>query len=385
MDTILLLDVEEESLEKVLQKLGFKVLVANKERALLDILLNELVDLIYINPTDKTKTNKIETELITFFKLFRDTKDVSVLVSKSKSIDDLLSGLTIFRRIDFIESKSTPGAIAARIATILRLRKGEETNNDGNIRDLNLKLRDYNSRFEKELKEAKSIQVSLLPEKLPVDPKFNLGVKYVPVEEVGGDWYFVEQNKEKILSIIMADVTGHGLPAALMCSMTKLAFFMTKNYQVSEQFGVVNNLLSPQLPEGRFIAAGAINYNPENGAIHLSKAGIPPVLICSPDTNSFRELNINGFAFGFFMDSQYSCIEDTLSINEVLVMLTDGITESVNRDGEMYGVKRLAESVLTQDKNSTAKELVEGVYTNLLEFCDGRIFKDDITLIILKR
>jgi serine phosphatase RsbU (regulator of sigma subunit) len=116
-------------------------------------------------------------------------------------------------KLEIVPPTFSVGTLASRVATLLRLRKnvgGEE--GQGTLAEMNAALRDHNARFQKDLEEARSIQESLLPQKLPKDHRFGIAVSYHPLEHVGGDWYFAEHDpKTDELQLHIADVSGRSV------------------------------------------------------------------------------------------------------------------------------------------------------------------------------
>jgi sigma-B regulation protein RsbU (phosphoserine phosphatase) len=273
-----------------------------------------------------------------------------------------------------------------KIATSLRLRKmAGADDRSATLSEANAALRDLNRRFIQEREEARDIQQSLLPRKLPKDPRFELAVSYEPLEEVGGDWYNVSQTEGGRLSLLIADVTGHGLSAALIGSMTKLAISCANTELPHELLGAVNRVLSPQMPEGRFVTVGSFLFDPENGQLQYARGGHPPAMLLARKEKVVHQLKGNGFAVGFMEDGEYSAEKAVLQPGDALLLVTDGLLEAENRARENYGLERLQEVLLATKPEDTAVEILEQVLESFETFRDGRILKDDVTLVLLKR
>src|SRR4029079_8459183 len=139
--------------------------------------------------------------------------------------------------------------------------------------------------------EARSIQLALLPTSLPKSSKFEIAASYQPLEEVGGDWYYARTEKSGQVSMVIADVTGHGLSAAFIGTMTKLAMTAADRENPAERLFHMNRLMAPQLPDGRFVTMPSVLYTPETGEVQAGRAGHPPALLLHTATNEVVRLN----------------------------------------------------------------------------------------------
>jgi len=277
--------------------------------------------------------------------------------------------------------------VVSRIATQIRMRKiaGEEKGLEATLAEMNATLRDHHDRFSRELAEARAIQQALLPASLPTDPRFSLAASYDPLEELGGDWYFVGREPSGRLSIQIADVTGHGLSAAFVCSMTRLALSAAPVEEPHLRLKEMNRLMSGQLPEGRFVTMAGVLYDPDSGRLVVARAGHPPALLVDRTAGQVRHLGGEGFPIGFVEECDYTPEEATLARGDCLVLVTDGITEAQNRSRQMYGLSRLGEVLLVAGADPSAGELATHALNDFNTWRDGRKLKDDITLVVLKR
>ena len=250
MDTILLLSKEEQKFEKFLRKLGYEVFLPQDVLPIKDLIQQKVLDLIVLD----TAFECDPVEFCEFLRNNESTKQVPVVCL----LNDKLNGYKIrdlgHDKIEMIPAPYSIGSVAAKIATQLRLRKiAGEQNRSATLAEANAALRDLNARFRRDMEQARSIQHALLPEKIPENEKFDLSVYYKPLEEVGGDWYFLNLNSEDKLSLQVADVTGHGLAAAFIGSMTRLALTAANKENPAELVKEANRLMAPQLPQGNFI------------------------------------------------------------------------------------------------------------------------------------
>ncbi|MCB0311402.1 MAG: serine/threonine-protein phosphatase, partial [Bdellovibrionales bacterium] len=220
---------------------------------------------------------------------------------------------------------------------------------------------------------------------LPRDPRYELAVIYEPLEGVGGDWYYAQVEANGCLSVQIADVTGHGLSAAFICAMTKLARMAARKEEPHHLLAEMNRLLTPVLPSGRFLTAAAFLYDPESGALRFARAGHPPALVLSRQTGEVKHLQSDGFALGFLDEADYDLSEVSLEVGDLAVLLTDGIPEAQNLKNEMYEMDRVSEVMKSGTENDSGAEFLRRLIKDFDEFRDGRILKDDITVVVLRR
>jgi sigma-B regulation protein RsbU (phosphoserine phosphatase) len=293
--------------------------------------------------------------------------------------------LQILGNIEEIAAPYSVGGVVAAIATQLRLRKlagGDESK--ATLAEVNLTLREHNERFRRELEEACSIQKGLLPEKLPSDSRFELAASYQPLEEVGGDWYFAAQDETGALTLSISDVSGHGLSAAFISSMTKLATSAAYDPSIALQLQKTASLLGPQLPAGRFVTMAMCRYFPDSGRLQWARAGHPPAVVVRRNGET-TQLQGDGFPVGFVDDATFEQLEEVLEPGDMVLMVTDGITEVQNRAMQVFGVDSLVQVLLSSGSNASAAQVLHNVVDAIDTFREGRVLKDDVTLLLLKR
>jgi sigma-B regulation protein RsbU (phosphoserine phosphatase) len=290
-------------------------------------------------------------------------------------------------RLEILPASCSIGALASKVATQLRLRKvAGEDEVTSTLGEMNAALRDHNARFQKDLEEARAIQENLLPKELPKDKRFSIGVSYQPLEQVGGDSYFIEHVKETDeLHMHLADVSGHGLPAAFLASMGKLAMVAADHVPPDALLKRMNDLMLPQLPPGRFVTAGHVVYNAATGDLLWARGGHGPALIRRHDTKEVVQLYGDGFPIGFIAGGDYELVRAKLNPGDALVLFTDGLTEAQNLAADQFGIDRLAQTFSEVDGDVSAQHMVSYIIDSFSAFLEGRLLKDDVTLVLLKR
>jgi sigma-B regulation protein RsbU (phosphoserine phosphatase) len=365
-----------------LTKLGYDVVVPKEQLKVTEILEKEIFDLVLI----ESGKDHLAVQFCEFLRGHDASRAVPIVCVTADPLEKVELRRMHLEKFELVEAPYSIGNLAARVATQLRLAKfAGQDNRTATLVEMNASLRDLNNRFTKEVDEARQIQESMLPESLPVDSRFALAASYQPLTEVGGDWYFADMSPGGKLRLQIADVTGHGLSAALIGSMTRLAMVAANREAPHELLTEMNRLMAPQLPAGRFVTMTSCSYDPVTGEIHSGRAGPPPVFVLNRATSEVRLLKGRGFPLGFTPDSEYTDEQGKLEVGDVLVLITDGISEGQNRAGEMYGFDRLGAALRGTAPHSSSAAIVEAILDDFEKFCDGRLLKDDVTIVALKR
>jgi sigma-B regulation protein RsbU (phosphoserine phosphatase) len=251
---------------------------------------------------------------------------------------------------------------------------------------VDLKLRE--EALASQMRQAKAIQQSLLPRRLPEVPGFDLAAVSLPADEVGGDVYDMQWVEAGVLGIMLADASGHGLPAALQARdvVTGLRMGQAENRKITATVSQLNNVIHRSGLSSRFISLfyGELE---ESGNFAYVNGGHCPPLLLTPGGEVF-ELKTCGPVLGPLPDAEYRRGYLTLRPGEVLVLFTDGVTERTpagDRDGpEEFGREGIVQAVtaaMDRDAAGIAAEIIERVR----RFGDGLPFSDDVSLVVVKR
>lgn len=382
MDSVLVVGQLDEKLHGFFKKVGYKLFFSDQPPGAASIIEEEIIDVILVDSGE----DKIAHEFCEYFRKHDKTRDTPIIVLCGDKLQTLQIKDLHFDKIESLQSPYSLGTVVSKVATQLRMRKmaGKDTVR-ASLSEVNASLRDLNERHARELLEARAIQKALLPKDLPTGSGFDIAVSYDPLEEVGGDWYYVGQTEGGKLLLFTADVTGHGLAAAFIGSMTKLALSAAHKELPGELLQEMNRLMAPNIPQGRFVTGNSYLYDPQNGALAYGRAGGPAALLYKRATGEGLEIRGEGFPIGFFEDSVYQTEQTEMAIGDVLVVVTDGITEAQNRDGKFFGFEGVSEIVKKSTASTTAAEILEMIQSGFKAFLDGRILKDDVTILVLHR
>jgi sigma-B regulation protein RsbU (phosphoserine phosphatase) len=381
MDSLLVIGSQDAKLDTFLKRLGYQVTKTDETGPLTEVIHSAAFDLMIVD----SRGNKNAVEFCEFLRSSDATRQIPVVcISESPAERYALKELGL-ENIDLVDSPYSIGRLAANIATQLRIAKFKGMDErTASLTQMNAALRELNKRFSKELDEARAIQLGLLPKKLPEDARFSMAASYHPLTEVGGDWYHVSCGSSGKYTIQIADVTGHGLSAAFIGSMAKLALAAAAEESPEKLLQKMNALITPQLPEGRFVTVSSILFDPQSGQVDCARAGHPPALILERSSGKIRELKPQGFPLGFMDDAEYVCESTKLNPGDVLLLITDGLSEAQNRAHVQYGMERISQSLKAVPADAHANAILQSVEKDFRKFLDGRQVNDDVTLLVLE-
>jgi serine phosphatase RsbU (regulator of sigma subunit) len=240
--------------------------------------------------------------------------------------------------------------------------------------------------IQKELEIARQIQSSILPREVPRVAGLDIAAQYVPMAAVAGDFYDFLVVDEKRVGILVADVTGHGVPAALIASMLKTAL-AAQSASASEPAQVLaglNHSLCGKFEE-HFVTAGYLFLDAEWQILRYAGAGHPPLVMGTLDGKqiAFREIDSNGLLLGLSEDATYSSLELPFRPGDRCILYTDGVVEAKNGAQEEFGSPRFL-GFLEGQAHLTAGPLISASLAELTRWSgkgESAAREDDITLI----
>jgi serine phosphatase RsbU (regulator of sigma subunit) len=250
---------------------------------------------------------------------------------------------------------------------------------------LNEIINEQNERMKTELNVAKDIQMSMVPE---AAPKFknvsnvDLNGLLKPAREVGGDFYNYFFIDEKHLCFLVGDVSGKGVPAALLMAVTQalLKSEARNNVSTSEIVTHVNNEISKENSSYLFITLFVAILNTESGKYTYTNAGHNPTLIKKKNGVLEKLKDLHGPVVGAMEGVKYKESSGKVDIGDLILAYTDGVTEANNMECELYSDQRL-EDLLSNNGFSTSKELTEVVISDVHKHENGAEQFDDITIL----
>lgn len=370
--TVLVVDDAPANLQIVnsILKDDYKIRVATSgAKALVLVKVKPLPDLILL---DVVMPEMDGYEVCGILKATPEARDIPVIFLTGKTeADDETKGFEM-GAVDYIHKPFLAAVVKARVHTHLMLREARE--------QLSRQLIAINS----ELEMARKIQLAILPHDIPKIVGLEIAARFVPMGSVAGDFYDFLVVDEKHVGILIADATGHGLPAALIASMLQMALAaqFAQASQPARVLAGLNQALYGKFTT-HFVTAAYMFLDLELGAMKYAGAGHPPLLIWRASTRETAELEENGMVLGLFGDATYGEIEVTMEPGDRVVLYTDGILEASNLSEEMYGADRF-KRFLELNCSLEANEFSDVLLDELSAWSgrpEGRGQEDDITLL----
>lgn len=235
-----------------------------------------------------------------------------------------------------------------------------------------------------ELEIARRIQLGILPNHMPKIEGLQIATRYLPSSSVAGDFYDFLPLGDQCLGIFIADVSGHGVPAALLASMVKVAI-SAQAHNAADPAAVLsglNRILYGKLHE-QFVTAAYLFLDVPGRQALYSSAGHPPMVLWRGKERKTVEYNETGLVLGISADVQYSNTTFSLEFEDRMVLYTDGVPEAMNKREELFGRRRLKKSI-EDDANLPPDRFCDAVLERLETWTGrgpGQGQSDDITLI----
>jgi len=274
--------------------------------------------------------------------------------------------------VDYVHKPFSSAVVKARVQTHLILRETRE------------KLAQQLLAIQKELETARLIQHSILPETVPRIDGLDIAARYVPMTAVAGDFYDFIVVDDHRLGILVADVSGHGMPAALIASMLKIALAAQAAHadNPAQVLQGLNQALCGKF-QHHYVTAAYLFIDMNKRTLTYSGAGHPPLLLWNGNSGGIRDITENGLFLGKFDFATYSSVEIPLSAGDRCLLYTDGISETNNPQGVEFGSERFRQ-FLSDEKNGSASQLVDDLLIELSRWSSrgqDEDLDDDITMV----
>lgn len=243
--------------------------------------------------------------------------------------------------------------------------------------------------WEHELNIAQEIQTNLLPKKIPELPGYDIATYYRSSKEVGGDYYDIIPLNETNIGIVVADVSGKGVPGSMVMTMVRSLIRMeaTRNISPANTLANVNRILAADIRRGMFVTVLYFILNTENKPILVSSAGHNPLIIWRKNLRNCELINPNGIALGFdrgpIFEKTIKEVSIQLNQGDRIVAYTDGIVETMNHQQEEFGNERF-HKLINQLAETDSKLFINQVIKEIDTYQGSAPQHDDITLISVR-
>jgi len=239
---------------------------------------------------------------------------------------------------------------------------------------------------QRELEIAKTIQHGLLPTSIPEIHGIQLQGICVPAKDVGGDYYDYLPQPNGGIGLIIADVSGHNVGAALLMAETRTLIRSQYGHLGSprDTLAELNRFFYEDLTSAElFVTMFFLEYNPESRRAVYASAGHSPALLWRKATGECLRLDAEGLILGVRREFLYEEEHVDLGPGDVLLLYTDGVTEAANADDELFGEERLS-ALLKDSHELTPQELIERIFQQVRLFSGSHSFNDDVSLIVMR-
>ncbi|MGC1294580.1 MAG: SpoIIE family protein phosphatase [Alloacidobacterium sp.] len=307
-------------------------------------------------------------------KLDPKTQDIPVIfLTGLTHVEEETKGFDV-GAVDYIHKPFSPAVVRARVQTHLALR---------GIRE---QLAQQLLTIREELETAREIQLSILPSEIPKIEGLDIAARYVPMTSVAGDFYdfIVEDNQH--IGILVADVSGHGMPAALIASMLKMALSAQVAY-VADPAQVLlglNQALCGKFKH-HYVTAAYLFVDMQKRTLTYAGAGHPPLLLWGGSSKGVRDVEENGLFLGKFPFATYSSVELPFKDGDRALLYTDGISETTNPAGVEFGTECLKQFLETEHSTS-ADHFADRLLDELSRWStrgSAEDLDDDITMVAI--
>jgi len=303
-----------------------------------------------------------------------DTREIPVIfLTGQTGTDDETKGFEV-GAVDYIHKPFSEAVVKARVRTHLMLREAHA--------QIAKQLIAMNI----EMEMGRQIQLSILPKSTPKLQGIEIVARYMPMTSVAGDFYDFIVVDEKRLGILVADVSGHGLPSALIASMLQVALTAQAGNAAdpARVLSGLNKALCGKF-EHNFVTAVYIYVDMEKKTLTYAGAGHPPLLYWVKSTGSAKEVLENGLFLGMFPEATYSSVQLPIAEGDRGILYTDGIPETKNPAEVEFGTGRIKQ-FMNQNHQLTADQFADGLIDDLSGWAEqprGQGQQDDITVLTI--
>ncbi|MGJ5713460.1 SpoIIE family protein phosphatase [Staphylococcus auricularis] len=237
---------------------------------------------------------------------------------------------------------------------------------------------------DKEMEVAARLQQTMLKTDIPQFDSIQIGVISVAAQKVSGDYFNLIDYKDGTMSFAIADVIGKGIPAALAMSMIKFGMDSYGHSQLpSDALKRLNRVVEKNVNQNMFVTMFYGLYEEMNHLLYCSSAGHEPGYIYRAESETFEEIDVRGRVLGISQQTRYAQQEIPIYLNDLVIIFTDGVTETRDNDGNFIDKQKLLD-MIHKNRHLHPQDIVQQLYESLLKIQNPKK-RDDLTILIIKR
>lgn len=376
--TILVVDDEVANLQKLQRTFvnRYPVLAATNGREALDLVQKNLGISVIIADQRMPDMTGIEF-LRNTLNLLPDA--VRIILTGFTDVDVLMDAINSCKVYRYMVKPWDPPDL------LMTVEKGLEAQN---LAQENARFRKElirRERLARELEIAREIQRYILPLQPPAMKNFATAVEYHPAREVGGDLYdFDWDSKQNVLQVVIGDVSGKSIPAALYGTVFsgQLRALFSRSLSPAENLAQLNSSLMARQQAANFIAVCCLRLNPGDGKCILANGGMPyPYLISD---KKVTRVAVSGIPLGLMEEGAYDEVQVELQIGDTLILASDGIPDALNPEGQMFDQQRFVDAI-RKHADEEISSFVKNLYSTVIEFAGNAELTDDATIVAVRR
>jgi sigma-B regulation protein RsbU (phosphoserine phosphatase) len=241
--------------------------------------------------------------------------------------------------------------------------------------------------YETELNTAREIQVSLLPTEAPPVPKIQVAARNIPARHVSGDFYQYYLLPGGKLGVAIGDVSGKGIPAALLMAVTTTALRdeIVQSPSATAAMNELNLRLLDRMQSTSMNSALCMAvFDPETGNTEVVNAGMVQPYLYVGLTNHWDPIEVGGYPLGASKRTKYAARTMVLTPGAMILMVSDGVIECQNPDGEFFGFERFEQLLNEMPRNLSLEGTIEYILSAVSQFAQVAEFQDDVTIVVMK-
>ena len=350
------------------------------------VVLNSKGVVSFISPACEKVLGKKEDDFIgkDWFQFAEESFRLKIKDEYCRSLSNKLVSFSFEGR--FIDAKGDSRVLDATAQNLL---------NDEAIKGVVLNVRDVTERLKsqaairesaEEFRVAREIQQHLFPKQAPIIDGFDIAGASSPAAATGGDYFDYLKTTDGQFVLAIADVSGHGAGPAMLMAETRayLRLLVRNRHHLGDILIRANNMVGEDVGKERFITMHLVKLDSESKMITHSSSGHTPGFIIGEKGEIKSKMKRTGIALGVTPDATYE-VEGPLKLvkGDIIILLTDGLAETPNSEGELFGAQRVIDE-LHRNRSLSAAEIVNSVFKRVADFSQGAEQEDDYTMIVAK-